>query len=114
MFQNLSIRTNIKFIPNSSSILRFFGFDGFNSFDGDGIVRNTKSTTHIAYHYSFFGKGNPNESTPKYEGEVLVYPFNRTYSHYEIIDKTLHYSKINRAKKKYKIEFLNMIRNESL
>jgi len=105
MFQNISVRTNIKFIPNSSSILRFLGFNN---------IINNKSTTHIAFHYCFFGKGNPNESTPKYEGEVLIYPFNRTYSHYEIIDKTLHYSKINRAKKKYKIKFLNMIKNESL
>ncbi len=105
MFQNQSLRSNIKFVPNTSNILRFFGFN--TSFQG--ITK-----THVAYNYSFFGKGNPNESTPKYEGEVLLYEFNRLFSHYELIDKSIHYSKINRAKKKYKVEFLNMIRNESL
>lgn len=105
MFQNISIRTNIRALPNSSSILRFFMLDG---------IFQEKLTTHLLVNYTFFGKGNPNESTPKYEGEVLLYPFNRTYTHYELIDKTIYYSKINRAKKKYKTEFLNLIRDESL
>lgn len=104
MFQNISIRTNIRAIPNTTNILRFFRFED---------IFQEKSSTHLLANYTFFGKGNPNESTPKYEGEVLLYPFNRKYTHYELIDKTIHYSNLNRSKKKYKAEFLNMIRNEN-
>jgi len=102
-FRNSSIRTNIRFLPNTSNILRFFRLSGENF-----------NTTHLAIQYTFFGKGNPNESFPKYDGEVLMYPFKRKLGHYELIDKTINYVNINRAKKKYKIEFLNMIRNESI
>lgn len=78
----------------------------------NGILHE-KSSTHLLVNYSFFKRNNSDESTPKYEGEVLLYPFNRTHTYYKLIDKTIHYSKINRAKKKYRTEFLNLIRNES-